>query len=538
MSALRRVRVVTRLTAGFLILALCVLAIWLVALSSAGGTRRAAESLSTALARVDAAKQVKFRSADFNGWQTAYAFDILRGSGGATADIAPSRAAFLASMATFTKELDALDAMGLSADEQSALDAVRASFTKFGDVDKDVIAKYREGTRASTTAANDLVLGTEIQLFQQISDGLDKLVKSAQDDAAAAEAAARSSASSTGNLATTLGVLALLGSIGLAALLTLSITRPLSTLRTRLTDIAEGEGDLTKRLDVAGRDEFTGVSRSFNAFVEKIAGTVRGIADSAAAVAAASEELTTVSTQIMASSHQTSSQSGVVVVAADEVSGNVQTVAAGAEELSASIREIASNASEAARVGDQTMSAAQTTNALIGKLGDSSREIGDVVKVITAIAEQTNLLALNATIEAARAGEAGKGFAVVAGEVKDLAQETATSTGNIAARVQSIQHDTAAAVDAITEIVQIIGRLGDYQTTIASAVEEQTATTNEMSRNINQAAASSAEIATNIAGIAEAAQATTSGVAETQQAAEELSKMSHQLRSLVSQFRV
>src|SRR2546423_252017 len=538
MSALRRVRVVTRMVTGFVIIALCVVAIWLIALSSAGQTRRSADNLAGALARVDAAKQVKFRSADFNGWQTAYAFDIIRGAQGAAEDSASSRAAFLASMASFSKELDALSALDLNADERGALDAVRTAFGKFSDTDKDVIGKYREGSPAAISAANDLVLGTEIQLFQQISDGLDKLVKNAQDQAAAAEATARSSADSTRNLATTVGILALLGAVALAALLTLSITRPLAILRSRLTDIAEGEGDLTKRLDVTGRDEFTAVSGAFNRFVEKIAGTVRGSIDSASPVAAASEELTAVSGQIAATSHQTSTQSGVVVTAADEVSGNVQTVAAGAEELSASIREIASNATEAARIGDQTMTAARTTHELIGKLGESSREIGDVVKVITAIAEQTNLLALNATIEAARAGEAGKGFAVVAGEVKDLAQETATSTGNIAARVQSIQQDTAAAVAAISEIVDIIGKLGDYQTTIASAVEEQTATTNEMSRNINQAAASSAEIATNIAGIAEAARTTTSGVADATQAAEELSRMSHQLRGLVSQFRV
>ena len=155
------------------------------------------------------------------------------------------------------------------------------------------------------------------------------------------------------------------------------------------------------------------------------------------------------------------------------------------------------------------MAAALTISTLIGKLGESSREIGDVVKAITSIAEQTNLLALNATIEAARAGEAGKGFAVVASEVKDLAQETAKATEDIAARVKSIQHDTAAAVAAITEIVEIIGRLGDYQTTIASAVEEQTATTSEMSRNISEAAASTTEIASNIADIAHAAQSTT-----------------------------
>src|SRR5256714_7564266 len=537
MSALRRVRVVTRMVTGFVIIALCVVAIWLIALSSAGQTRRSADNLAGALARVEAAKQVKFRSADFNGWQTAYAFDIIRGAQGATEDSASSRAAYLSSMASFSKELDALSALDLNADERGALDAVRTAFGKFSDTDKDVIGKYREGTPAAISAANDLVLGTEIQLFQQISDGLDKLVKNAQDQAAAAEATARSSADSTRNLATTVGILALLGAVALAALLTLSITRPLAILRSRLTDIAEGEGTLPKRLDVPGGADFPGVSGAFNGLVEKTAGTVRGIIDSASAVSAASEELTAVSGQIAATSHQTSTQSGVVVTAADEVSGNVQTVAAGAEELSASIREIASNATEAARVGDQTMTAARTTHELIGKLGESSREIGDVVKVITAIAEQTNLLALNATIEAARAGEAGKGFAVVAGEVKDLAQETATSTGNIAARVQSIQQDTAAAIAAITEIVEIIGRLGDYQTTIASAVEEQTATTNEMSRNINQAAASSAEIATNIAGIAEAAQTTTSGVADTQQAAQELSKMSHQLRGLVSQFR-
>ena len=141
MSALRRVRVVTRMVTGFVIIALCVVAVWLVALSSAGGTRRATDSLSAALARVDAAKQVKFRSADFNGWQTAYAFDIIRGAQGATTDNAPSRAAFLASMISFSKELDALSALGLSTQQQSTLDAVRTAFGKFADADKDVIAK-------------------------------------------------------------------------------------------------------------------------------------------------------------------------------------------------------------------------------------------------------------------------------------------------------------------------------------------------------------------------------------------------------------
>jgi methyl-accepting chemotaxis protein len=172
----------------------------------------------------------------------------------------------------------------------------------------------------------------------------------------------------------------------------------------------------------------------------------------------------------------------------------------------------------------------------VAKLGDSSAEIGNVVKVITSIAEQTNLLALNATIEAARAGEAGKGFAVVANEVKELAQETAKATEDIARRVQAIQGDTTAAVAAIEEISSIVAQISDRQTTIASAVEEQTATTQEMSRSVTEAADGTGQIATNISGVSGAAEATTQALGQTRTAVDELSRMAADLRTTVGRF--
>ena len=184
------------------------------------------------------------------------------------------------------------------------------------------------------------------------------------------------------------------------------------------------------------------------------------------------------------------------------------------------------------------MAAAETTNTTVSRLGASSREIGDVVKVISSIAEQTNLLALNATIEAARAGEVGKGFAVVANEVKELAQETARATEDIARRVEAIQADTASAVGAIEEVSNVIGRINDFQTTIASAVEEQTATTAEMDRNVSEASTGSGNIAVNIAGVAEAARSTSQSVVESQRAAGELAEVSSRLQQLTAQFRV
>jgi methyl-accepting chemotaxis protein len=260
---------------------------------------------------------------------------------------------------------------------------------------------------------------------------------------------------------------------------------------------------------------------------------VESVSNSAMTLGSSSEELTAISTEMSANAEETSAQANVVSAAAEQVSNNVQTVATGIEEMGASIREIAGNATQAAKIAQQAVTVAETTSATMSKLGESSSEIGKVIKVITSIAEQTNLLALNATIEAARAGEAGKGFAVVANEVKELAKETAKATEDIGQKIEAIQADTRGAVSAIDQISQVITQINDVSNTIASAVEEQTATTNEIARNVAEAAKGSGEIAQNISSVAKAAQATTQGANSTQQAAGELSRMASELQDLV-----
>jgi len=181
--------------------------------------------------------------------------------------------------------------------------------------------------------------------------------------------------------------------------------------------------------------------------------------------------------------------------------------------------------------------AADRTDATVVSLADSSNEIGNVLRLITAIADQTNLLALNATIEAARAGEAGRGFSVVAGEVKELAQQTSRATEEISRRIDAIQSDSRGAADAIREIGQIVGSINDYQMTIASAVEEQTATTNESGRNITEAANGSEQIAAHISGVAQSTSEVASGIAQARERIQGLAAMAQDLSSQVARFR-
>jgi methyl-accepting chemotaxis protein len=324
----------------------------------------------------------------------------------------------------------------------------------------------------------------------------------------------------------------------LAVMVERQVSQPLQLLTNRLKDIAEGEGDLTKRLEIVSKDELGEVSSWFNLFMDKLQNVMRQVASGTRSVAGASDGMNVANQQISANSEETSAQADVVSKAAEQVTQNLQTVTTGAEQMGESIKEIAKNATEAARIATTAVEFAQNTTAIIGKLGDSSSEIGNVLQLITTIAQQTNLLALNATIEAARAGDAGKGFAVVANEVKELAKATSKATEDIGRKVGAIQSNTKAAMDAIASISGVVNEINGISSTIAAAVEEQTATTDEMVRNVSEATTSSREITGNISGVAQAAQSTMNCAGDTQKAALQMVETSTELRRLVEQFKI
>lgn len=329
-------------------------------------------------------------------------------------------------------------------------------------------------------------------------------------------------------------LLSIASAIGLGLLLRSAITGPV--LGAAVVVRSAAMGDLTKSIEARSGDEVGKMTLDLGQFLSTLRTNIGAIVESTHQLSAASHSLNGISHQMASSSEETATQANVVSAAGEQVAQNLGVVVTGSSQMVASIREISHSANECARVAAEAVQTVDAASANIGNLRVSSAEIGKVIRMITSIAEQTNLLALNATIEAARAGESGKGFAVVANEVKELAKETAKATELVSARIEAIQKDTSTAIDAVESISKIITQVNSISGTIASAVEEQTATTNEMARNLSEASRGAEDIARNITGVAEASRTVSQGALDTQKSASDLSHLASSLENLVQQY--
>lgn len=345
-----------------------------------------------------------------------------------------------------------------------------------------------------------------------------------------------------------------------------AITNPIDNAATGLKDIAEGEGDLTTRLQVTTKDEVGKLSESFNAFIEKLHQMITDISQGVETLSSSSTEMASIAEDMSNSSDQTSEKANTVAAASEEMTANMNSVAASmeqssvnintvvsaAEEMNSTINEIAQNAESARAITLNAVSMANESTEIMNGLSDAAKAIGNVVETITDISAQVNLLSLNATIEAARAGEAGKGFAVVANEIKDLAGQTSEASNDIKARIEDIQSSSNSSLSSIEEISKVISDVNDIVSTIATSVEEQSSATSEIAENmsqassgieevnsnVNQSSTVAAEISKDISGVNQSSREIAERSDQVKQSAEDLSKLASRLDEMVGRFKI
>lgn len=315
------------------------------------------------------------------------------------------------------------------------------------------------------------------------------------------------------------------------------IRDPLNLPHRAIIEVGPEKLDLNISAVTGNHGEYLGAMVSWDVVTTKFE-LVESLKSSGQDLSSNSQILKDISLSLSSSAEETSAQSNTASAASEEVNAGVQTVATNMEEMVAAIKEITKTTNEASTLSNDAMNMANDTDKIIGQLGDSSSDIGNVIKVISSIAQQTNLLALNATIEAARAGEAGKGFAVVANEVKELAKQTGTATQDITKRIENIQQDSKSAVEAIAQIKEAIEKINGYAGNIAASVEEQAATTNEVTRIVTESAEGVKQINENISQVSEAAANTGKDAIKAQESSELISKISKDLEGFVAKIEV
>jgi methyl-accepting chemotaxis protein len=438
--------------------------------------------------------------------------------------------------------------------------------TEWLQVSQQVVNGRKEDTREGRRLALDLTLSMARERFEKMRDYLDQLTEL---ELKAAEEANTESKALYGR--TTMGfavtvVVALGVGLLLAMVIGASITRPLDAAVAGLKDIAEGEGDLTKRLAVKSRDEVGELSKWLNTFLEKLQDMVRRITTSAQTLAHSAETLTTISEDMTQGADKMTGNSNAVATAAEEMSTNINSVAAALEQAStnmssvssateqmgSTIAEIAVHTEKARTITSDAVTQTKQTTTKMDQLGEAAQSISKVTEVITEISEQTNLLALNATIEAARAGDAGKGFAVVANEIKELARQTSAATQEIKGKIAGIQGSTRETMGQIGQISKVINDINEIVSTISSATEEQSTATkdiaanvaqastgiHEVNQNVAQSSSVSRDIAQDIAGINQGMGDMSNRCSQVNASALELKQLADQLNQMMGGFKV
>lgn len=385
-------------------------------------------------------------------------------------------------------------------------------------------------------AARELLEGPMSSAYDEHRGGVDQIVETTSASASEIEQSAVGAASSGLRFLVILLIGSLVATIVASFFLARTITQPVSELRRRLAEIAEGGGDLTTRLDTDRRDEFGAVAVSFNEFVGQLAATVEQVRSSARALRSEAVSMSDTSALTWSTSQETEQLARQLATAAVVVTDSVDEVVTATDEMSAAIAEISRSVGHSVEIADQGARDARDASEVMKLLESTSKEISTVVELIDGIAEQTNLLALNATIEAARAGEAGKGFAVVAHEVKNLATATGSATGEIARRVASMQSATDSASVALMEISSTIGQINEAQSIIAAAVEQQSATTSSIRHGVHLVAARSGEIAGGIEQTSSSTSESSRAAELTSQSAKRVETIADELHELVDQF--
>ncbi len=344
-----------------------------------------------------------------------------------------------------------------------------------------------------------------------------------------------------------------------------SIVRPIRKVVDGLKDIAEGEGDLTKRLDIKSGDEIGELAHWFDRFMENLQAIIKNSVENAKVMDRSSSDLLDIASTLAKGTHETSSLAmnvssateqmtqnlTAVAAAMEQSSTNLSMVATASEQMSSTINEITKSSERARSISESALTEARATSQQMEQLGKAALDISKVTEAINEISDQTNLLALNATIEAARAGEAGKGFAVVANEIKDLAGQTARATYNIKEKIDSIQGTTRESVTKINNITSVVEDIHSIITTIAAAVEEQSVSTSEISsniaqvaqgvqeanRNVGESSSASASISQDIARVNVTAGEGANGSAQLKVQAEKLKKIGEELQAMLGKFK-